>query len=101
MPLLRSRSLSACHFSGDAIGVKVAKLDSVKTQLTYDYYSLPFCRPPTIEESAENLGEALSGDRVENSMYKVRKTRKRTGYANSGRARMHACVRACTWADAS
>jgi len=49
----------------------LTKLDSVKTQLPYDYYSLPFCRPPTIE-SAENLGEALSGDRVENSMYKVR-----------------------------
>ena len=57
--------------SGDVIGVKVAKLDSVKTQLPYDYYSLPFCRPPTIEESAENLGEVLSGDRIENSTYKV------------------------------
>ena len=44
----------------------------MKTQLPYDYYSLPFCRPPTIEESAENLGEVLSGDRIENSMYMVR-----------------------------
>jgi len=71
VPLLRSRPLSACHSSGDAIGVKVIKLDSVKTQLPYDYYSLPFCRPPTIEESAENLSEVLSGDRIENSVYKV------------------------------
>ena len=49
----------------------MVKLDSVKTQLPYDYYSLPFCRPPTIEESAENLSEVLSGDRIENSVYKV------------------------------
>jgi transmembrane 9 superfamily protein 2/4 len=51
--------------------VKVIKLDSIKTQLPYDYYSVPFCRPPAVEESAENLGEVLSGDRIENSMYKV------------------------------
>lgn len=56
---------------GDAIGVKVVKLDSIKTQLPYDYYSLPFCKPPVIEETAEGLGEVLSGDRMENSMYKV------------------------------
>ena len=34
----------------ESILVKVVKLDSVKTQLPYDYYSLPFCQPPTIEE---------------------------------------------------
>lgn len=56
---------------GDAIGIKVVKLDSIKTQLPYDYYSLPFCKPPVIEETAEGLGEVLSGDRMENSMYKV------------------------------
>lgn len=56
---------------GQEIGIKVIKLDSIKTQLPYDYYSLPFCRPPTVEEAAENLGEVLSGDRIENSMYKV------------------------------
>jgi len=51
--------------------VKVIKLDSVKTQLPYNYYSLPFCRPDVIEPSAENLGEWLSGDRIENSLYQV------------------------------
>ena len=68
----------------------------MKTQLPYDYYSLPFCRPPTIEESAENLGEVLSGDRIENSMYKVRKHEERTDAQTS-----NVRVRACTWADAS
>ena len=56
---------------GDLLGVKVVKLDSSKTQLPYDYYSLPFCKPTIIEQTNENLGEILSGDRIENSLYDV------------------------------
>jgi len=41
--------------------VKVNKLTSIKTQLPYTYYSLPFCKPATIVDSAENLGEVLRG----------------------------------------
>ena len=59
------------YADGDMIDVKVVKLDSIKTQLPYDYYSLPFCRPSNIQEAAENLGEVLSGDHIENSLYKV------------------------------
>ncbi|KAF0905761.1 hypothetical protein E2562_008818 [Oryza meyeriana var. granulata] len=54
---------------GDSLPVKVNKLTSVKTQLPYAYYSLPFCKPETIVDSAENLGEVLRGDRIENSPY--------------------------------
>ncbi|PWS22724.1 hypothetical protein DKP78_16875, partial [Enterococcus faecium] len=54
---------------GDSLPVKVNKLTSVKTQLPYAYYSLPFCKPDTIVDSAENLGEVLRGDRIENSPY--------------------------------
>ncbi|KAL8137364.1 hypothetical protein V2J09_003365 [Rumex salicifolius] len=54
---------------GDKLMVKVNKLTSIKTQLPYKYYSLPFCRPETIVDSAENLGEVLRGDRIENSPY--------------------------------
>ncbi|KAG2585651.1 hypothetical protein PVAP13_6KG404600 [Panicum virgatum] len=53
----------------DALLVKVNKLTSTKTQLPYSYYSLPFCKPDTIVDSAENLGEVLRGDRIENSPY--------------------------------
>lgn len=52
---------------GDELKVKVNKLTSTKTQLPYSYYSLPFCRPEKILDSAENLGEVLRGDRIENS----------------------------------
>ena len=48
------------------------KLSSAKTQLPYEYYSLPYCRPARIISSAENLGEVLRGDRIVNSKYQVR-----------------------------
>ncbi|XP_022853149.1 transmembrane 9 superfamily member 8-like, partial [Olea europaea var. sylvestris] len=54
---------------GDPLNVKVNKLTSIKTQLPYSYYSLPFCRPDAIVDSRENLGEVLRGDRIENSRY--------------------------------
>lgn len=56
---------------GDRVFVKVNKLTSTKTQLPYEYYSVPYCRPEKIVSSAENLGEVLRGDRIENSPYEV------------------------------
>eukprot|EP00217_Crustomastix_stigmatica_P010071 CAMPEP_0183796094 /NCGR_PEP_ID=MMETSP0803_2-20130417/8158_1 /TAXON_ID=195967 /ORGANISM="Crustomastix stigmata, Strain CCMP3273" /LENGTH=637 /DNA_ID=CAMNT_0026040699 /DNA_START=40 /DNA_END=1953 /DNA_ORIENTATION=+ len=55
----------------DIVNVKVNKLSSTKTQLPYEYYSLPYCRPEPIINSAENLGEVLRGDRIENSLYQL------------------------------
>ncbi|KAL7162619.1 hypothetical protein ACSBR2_042995 [Camellia fascicularis] len=54
---------------GDALQVKVNKLSSTKTQLPYDYYYLNYCKPSKIMNNAENLGEVLRGDRIENSVY--------------------------------
>lgn len=54
---------------GDELKVKVNKLTSIKTQLPYSYYSLPYCQPAEIIDSAENLGEVLRGDRIENSAF--------------------------------
>ncbi len=59
------------HAQKDLMGLKVNKLSSVKNQLPYEYYSLPYCRPEKIEQSAENLGEVLRGDRIENSLYLI------------------------------
>ena len=53
------------------MNLKVNKLSSTKTQLPYEYYSVPYCRPDPIVNSAENLGEVLRGDRIENSLYQV------------------------------
>ncbi|XP_023000345.1 transmembrane 9 superfamily member 7 [Cucurbita maxima] len=55
--------------TGDSLPVKVNKLSSTKTQLPYDYYYLNYCKPKKINNNAENLGEVLRGDRIENSVY--------------------------------
>lgn len=60
-----------CGRQGDKVVLKVNKLTSIKTQLPYEYYSIPFCRPEKIVSSAENLGEVLRGDRIENSPYEA------------------------------
>jgi len=55
----------------DTLNVKVTPLTSVRSQLGYDYYRLPFCKPEKIESVAESLGEVLAGDRMENSVYQL------------------------------
>ncbi|PKU68841.1 transmembrane 9 superfamily member 11 [Dendrobium catenatum] len=58
---------------GDLLSVKVNSLTSIDTEMPFGYYSLPFCRPlEGIKDSAENLGELLMGDRIENSPYRFR-----------------------------
>ena len=49
--------------------MQVNKVESVKTQLTYRFYDLPFCAPEEVEDLTESLGQVLSGDRMENSLY--------------------------------
>ncbi len=44
---------------------------SVRTQVPFEFYQLPFCRPTVIEQAAENLGEVMSGDVIQNSNYEV------------------------------
>lgn len=57
---------------GEHVDIKVNKLTSTRTQLPYEYYSLPFCQPTAMENVAENLGEVLRGDRIMNSEYDVK-----------------------------
>ncbi|KAJ1419028.1 hypothetical protein B484DRAFT_400293 [Ochromonadaceae sp. CCMP2298] len=58
--------------NGEEVVLKVNKLSSVHTLLPYDYYSLAFCKPPKgVKNYAENLGEFLRGDRIENSAYSI------------------------------
>jgi transmembrane 9 superfamily protein 2/4 len=55
---------------GEKVELKVNKLTSTQTHLPYDYYSHKFCKPSDgVRTTAENLGEFLSGDRIENSPY--------------------------------
>ncbi|XP_042512348.1 transmembrane 9 superfamily member 11-like [Macadamia integrifolia] len=58
---------------GDQLSVKVNSLTSIETEIPFSYYSLPFCKPVEgVKDSAENLGELLMGDRIENSPYRFK-----------------------------
>ncbi|WOL19400.1 hypothetical protein Cni_G28198 [Canna indica] len=58
---------------GSPLSVKVNSLTSIETEIPFSYYSLPFCHPQEgIKDSAENLGELLMGDRIENSPYRFK-----------------------------
>ncbi|KAL3687669.1 hypothetical protein R1sor_013978 [Riccia sorocarpa] len=57
---------------GADVQVKVNKITSIRTQLPYEFYSLDYCKPPKIENVAENLGEVLRGDRIENSPFQFK-----------------------------
>uniref|UniRef100_H2YTZ2 Transmembrane 9 superfamily member n=1 Tax=Ciona savignyi TaxID=51511 RepID=H2YTZ2_CIOSA len=56
----------------DIVEIKVKRITSSKTQLPYEYYSLPFCKPAVVEYKTENLGEVLRGDRIVNTAYDVK-----------------------------
>merc|ERR1719409_687631 len=55
----------------EEVEIKVNKLTSTKRQLPYDFYTLPFCKPETIVNKVENLGEVLHGSVIQNSAYDV------------------------------
>ncbi|XP_077991140.1 transmembrane 9 superfamily member 4-like [Glandiceps talaboti] len=57
----------------DQVEIRAVKMTSTKTQLPYEYYSLPFCKPEgDLHFKPENLGEVLRGDRIVNTPYKVK-----------------------------
>ncbi|CAI8043356.1 Transmembrane 9 superfamily member 4 [Geodia barretti] len=58
---------------GDKLEIKAVKMTSIKTQLPYEYYSLPFCKPKDgdVHYKTLNLGEVLRGDRIVNTPYQL------------------------------
>jgi transmembrane 9 superfamily member 2/4 len=69
------------YSNGEYINAKVNSLTSIETELPFSYYSLPYCQPPGgIKKSAENLGELLMGDQIDNSPYRFRMNKNETLY---------------------
>jgi transmembrane 9 superfamily protein 2/4 len=61
------------YSTGETIFAKVNSLTSIETELPFSYYSLPYCKPDGgVKKSAENLGELLMGDQIDNSPYRFR-----------------------------
>ncbi|KAI3496041.1 hypothetical protein L1887_38391 [Cichorium endivia] len=58
---------------GEPLSVKVSSLTSIATIIPYNYYTLPFCKPPEgVKDIPDNLGELLMGDWIQNSPYKFK-----------------------------
>jgi len=55
----------------DPVDLRVARIDSVKTQMPFPYYALPFCEPEERVHATQHLGASLRGDRIEMSPYKL------------------------------
>ncbi|XXG72369.1 hypothetical protein AAC387_Pa07g1483 [Persea americana] len=69
------------YLQGDEIYAKVNSLTSIETELPFSYYSLPYCKPEGgIKKSAENLGELLMGDQIDNSPYRFRMNKNESLY---------------------
>jgi len=57
---------------GEDVLMKVNALTSIHTQIPRDYYRLPFCKPNGGPKMAsENLGEFLTGNKIQNSPYSI------------------------------
>lgn len=62
--------------SNDPIPLKVNALTSTHTQIPRDYYKLPFCQPDGGPKMvSENLGEFLSGNKIQNSPISIQMLR--------------------------
>jgi transmembrane 9 superfamily protein 2/4 len=58
---------------GDAVELKVNAMKSIHTQIPKDYYRLAFCQPAGGPKMlSENLGEFLTGNKIQNSPYNIR-----------------------------
>lgn len=67
------------YSNGEPIYAKVNSLTSIETELPFSYYSLPYCKPlGGVKKSAENLGELLMGDQIDNSPYRFRMNKNET-----------------------
>ncbi|XP_059661313.1 transmembrane 9 superfamily member 12 [Cornus florida] len=67
------------YSTGEEILAKVNSLTSIETELPFSYYSLPYCKPlGGVKKSAENLGELLMGDQIDNSPYRFRMNKNET-----------------------
>jgi transmembrane 9 superfamily member 2/4 len=69
VPGIRPHALSA----GESVPLKVNAMTSTHTQMPRGYYRLAFCEPPEgIQMASENLGEFLTGNKIQNSAYDIR-----------------------------
>lgn len=55
--ILKDKTMIVQTLERDPFVFQAVKLTSSRTQLPYEYYSLPFCKPKEVVYKGENLGE--------------------------------------------
>jgi transmembrane 9 superfamily protein 2/4 len=65
--------MPSTYGKGQNITIYTGRLNSIKTLLPFDYYSLDFCRPDKqdLHYDQANMGERLTGNSRVNTLYKV------------------------------
>ena len=57
------------YFPGDEVWAKVNSLRSLSQLIPFDYYKGPFCKPAVVIANPQSLGEVITGDKVQTSLY--------------------------------
>ena len=53
------------------LSVFVSRLYSTRTLVPYDYYLLDFCKPTDLYHTYDAMGDAIIGDKIASTSYKV------------------------------
>ncbi|KAK8812439.1 hypothetical protein WA158_007673 [Blastocystis sp. Blastoise] len=67
-----SASAPRTYSVGTELNIKVNSLTSLKTHIPFDYYSVPLPSPPSIDHHKDNLGDIISDNHIENSLYTIK-----------------------------
>ncbi|KAL8094280.1 hypothetical protein AgCh_035978 [Apium graveolens] len=75
-------AIAAAHYNaGDQVPIFVNKIGPLHNPSeTYQYYELPFCRPASVVQKKESLGEILNADRLANALYELKFREKKVGH---------------------
>jgi len=60
------------HKANATIQLTVGSMNSIETQIPFDYYYINICRPETLVLEPDNLGEILTGDRSYYTKYEFK-----------------------------
>jgi transmembrane 9 superfamily protein 2/4 len=56
----------------EPVDLYVNKVTSIKSPIPYRYNDLPVCKSESPEQKSENLGEVITGNRIEKSVFEIK-----------------------------
>lgn len=68
--IVKDKTMMVQTLERDPFVFQAVKLTSSRTQLPYEYYSLPFCKPKKVFYKGENLGECTAAYVISLKLFK-------------------------------